>query len=221
MGKLIEEFKEDLKVNKGYISFLIPLVFVAIIFTVIILLGFNKVDNYILSKISTIVNYNLTVVMGIITSMCKPATLLLIVLLCIVVLKNKRIGIGVMFSLLGSGVMNLALKLCFSRQRPLKYMLIDETGYSFPSGHSMVSIAFYGFLIYICYKLIKKKWIRNVAITLFSLLVMLIAFSRLYFGVHYPTDVLAGLTFGYIFLYIYIRVFNKYILQGKIKNKNS
>lgn len=211
MGKLIEEFKEDLKTNKSYMLFLLPLVVVAVIFCIIISLGFRNVDNYILSLISTIVNYNLTVVMGIITSMCTPINLILIVLFCLVAFRNKRIGIGISFALVGSAAMNLCLKLCFSRQRPLKYMLIDESGYSFPSGHSMVSIAFYGFLIYICNKLIKKKWIRNVTISLISLLIALIAFSRLYFGVHYPTDVLAGLTFGYIFLYIYIRIFNKYI----------
>ena len=113
--------------------------------------------------------------------------------------------------------MNLALKFMFSRQRPLEYMLIDETGYSFPSGHSMVSMAFYGFLIYLCYKLIDKKWLRNLSITLLSLLIALIAFSRLYFGVHYPTDVLAGLTFGYILLFVYIKIFSKYILNEKEK----
>lgn len=220
MKKIVEDFKKDLNNNKSYIVFLIPLVIVALIFCIIIALGFNKVDNYILSEISHVVNYNLTVVMGIITSMCKPINLLLIVLFCLVIFQNKRIGIGVAFSLFGSGVMNLCLKFCFSRQRPLKYMLIDESGYSFPSGHSMVSIAFYGFLIYICYKMINKRWIRNFIIALLSILIALIAFSRLYFGVHYPTDVLAGLTFGYIFLYVYIRIFNKYIFYKEGKNNN-
>ena len=66
-----------------------------------------------------------------------------------------------MFALIFSSGINLILKLIFSRQRPLEYMLIDESGYSFPSGHSMVSIAFYGFLIYICYNLIKNKAARK------------------------------------------------------------
>ena len=217
MNNIVEDFKKDLDNNKSYIMFLIPLVIVAVIFCIIIVLGFNKVDNYILSEISNIVNYNLTVVMGIITSMCKPINLLLVVLFCLVIFENKRIGIGVAFALFGSGAMNLCLKFCFSRQRPLKYMLIDESGYSFPSGHAMVSMAFYGFLIYICYKMIKRKWLKNLMISLLSILIALIAFSRLYFGVHYPTDVLAGLTFGYIFLYVYIRIFNKYIFNKKEK----
>ena len=215
MKKLIEDAKKDVKDNKSYIIFLIPLIIVAIIFCVIIGIGITKCDNYILSEISKLENYNLTVVMGIVTSMCKPVTLLLIVLFCLVVLKNKRISIGITFCLLFTGIMNLVLKAIFSRQRPLQYMLIDENGYSFPSGHSMVSIAFYGFLIYIGYKLIKKKWVRTTYIIVLSLLITIIAFSRLYFGVHYPTDVLAGLTFGYVLLYVYIKLFSKYILKEK------
>ena len=70
MKKLIEDAKKDVKDNKSYIIFLIPLIIVAIIFCVIIGIGITKCDNYILSEISKLENYNLTVVMGIVTSMC-------------------------------------------------------------------------------------------------------------------------------------------------------
>lgn len=219
MKRLIEDAKKDLKENKSYILFLIPLVIVAIIFCIIIGIGISKCDNYILTQISKIVNYNLTVVMGMITSMCHPMTLVYIVLLCLVIFKNKKIAVGVTFSLIFSGVMNLILKAIFSRQRPIEYMLIDESGYSFPSGHSMVSIAFYGFIIYVCYNLIKNKKVKCIIISVLSLLIALIAFSRLYFGVHYPTDVLAGLTLGYVTLFLYIKVFSKYILESKNNTK--
>ena len=92
-------------------------------------------------------------------------------------------------------------------------MLIDESGYSFPSGHSMISIAFYGFLIYVGYKLIKNKWVRVTYITTLCLLIATIAFSRLYFGVHYPTDILAGLTIGYVLLCLYIKLFETKIFK--------
>lgn len=218
MKRLIEDAKKDLKENKSYIFFLIPLIIVAVIFCIIIGIGISKCDNYILEQISKIVNYHLTVIMGMITSMCSPIILIYIVLLCFVIFKNKKIAFGVMFALIFSSGINLILKLIFSRQRPLEYMLIDESGYSFPSGHSMVSIAFYGFLIYICYNLIKNKKLRTIIISVLSLLILLIAFSRLYFGVHYPTDVLAGLTLGYITLFFYIKIFSRYILE---KNKQA
>ena len=79
----------------------------------------------------------------------------------------------------------------------------------------MVSIAFYGFLIYLCYKLIKDKKLKVIAIFSLSLIIALIAFSRLYLGVHYPTDVLAGLTSGYVFLGVYIIIFKRYIMKEK------
>lgn len=215
MKKLIEDVKKDIK-NKSYMIFLIPLIIVAIMFCIIIGIGITKFDNYMLGQISKLVNYNLTVFMGIITSMCEPIVLLYIALLCLVIFKNKRISIGVTFCLVFTGISNFVLKAIFSRQRPLEYMLIDESGYSFPSGHSMVSIAFYGFLIYIGYKLIKKKWVKITYITMLSLLIATIAFSRLYLGVHYPTDVLAGLTIGYILLYVYIKLFeSKIFLKEK------
>ena len=221
MKSLIKDLKKDFKFNRNYIYFLIPLVIVAILFVIIIVNGITKTDTYILSKISTIVSYNLTVFMGIITSMCKPLSLVIITIFCLVAFRNKKIGIGVAMALLFSGVLNLILKFLFSRQRPLEYMLIDESGYSFPSGHSMVSIAFYGFLIYVTYKFVKNKYIKASLISFLSILIASIAFSRLYFGVHYPTDVLAGLTFGYVLLCGYIKVFNKYILsENGNKNEN-
>ena len=215
MNKLIEDLKKDLKDSRNYILFLIPLIVVSIIFCIIIKIGISEFDNYILGQISKVVNYRLTVIMGIITSMCTPTTMLYIVLLCLLLFKNKRIGIGITFALLFSGGTNLILKAIFSRQRPIQYMLIDESGYSFPSGHSMVSIAFYGFLIYVFYNVIENKKVRNIVLSLLVLLIIAIAFSRLYFGVHYPTDVLAGLTLGYISLYIYIKIFSKYIIKNE------
>ena len=212
MKKLIEDAKKDIK-NKRYMMFLIPLIISAIIFCVIIGIGISKCDNYILEKISKLVNYNLTVFMGIITSMCEPIVLIYITILCLVILKNKKISLGVLFCLAFTGVSNLVLKAIFSRQRPLEYMLIDESGYSFPSGHSMISIAFYGFLIYVGYKLIKNKWVRVTYITTLCLLIATIAFSRLYFGVHYPTDILAGLTIGYVLLCLYIKLFETKIFK--------
>ena len=74
MKKLIDDVKKDFCERKSYILFLIPLIIVAILFLLIILIGISNFDNYILGKISKIVNYNLTVVMGIITSMCQVYT---------------------------------------------------------------------------------------------------------------------------------------------------
>ena len=208
----IEYKKNNLK---KYILYLLPVVFMTIIFVIILLNGVHKIDVYILSKISLLVNDKLTVIMKLVTSLCSPIFMLVLIVLAFILFKDKRLALGVLMALIFSVVSNLALKSFFSRERPLEFMLIDESGYSFPSGHSMVSIAFYGFLIYLCYKLIKDKKLKVIAIFSLSLIIALIAFSRLYLGVHYPTDVLAGLTSGYVFLGVYIIIFKRYIMKEK------
>jgi undecaprenyl-diphosphatase len=75
-------------------------------------------------------------------------------------------------------------------------MLIPETGFSFPSGHTTLSIAFFGVLIYLFKDEIKNKTLRYLFITISLLLPFLIAFSRLYLNVHWFTDVVAGLFIG-------------------------
>ena len=90
------------------------------------------------------------------------------------------------------------------RPRPTEHRIIDESGYSFPSGHSMVSAAFYGFLIYLIYKNVKNKYLKWGLITILSLLVFLIGVSRIYLGVHYTSDVLAGFLVAISYLIIFI-----------------
>lgn len=81
-----------------------------------------------------------------------------------------------------------------------------QVGYSFPSGHSMVSMAFYGFLIYLIYNNIKNKYIKWILICSLSILIILIGISRIYLGVHYTSDVLAGFLISISYLVIYTRI---------------
>lgn len=81
-----------------------------------------------------------------------------------------------------------------------------QVGYSFPSGHSMVSMAFYGFLIYLIYNNIKNKYIKWILICSLSILIILIGISRIYLGVHYTSDVLAGFLLSISYLVIYTRI---------------
>ena len=91
-----------------------------------------------------------------------------------------------------------------NNQRPTEYRLIEETGFSFPSGHSMVSMAFYGYLIYLIYKYVKNKYIKWISIVLLSILICSIGISRIYLGVHYTSDVLGGFLISVSYLVIYI-----------------
>jgi len=97
----------------------------------------------------------------------------------------------------GSALLNLVLKNVFHRTRPLfpQAFLVD-TGYSFPSGHTMISLAFYGAVAYIALTYIKSRNWKILTVAGALVVSVLIGFSRLYLGVHYLTDVLAGWAAG-------------------------
>ena len=74
-----------------------------------------------------------------------------------ILIKKKKIGLSIFSNLVIITVLNQLLKRILQRPRPTEFRIIEETGYSFPSGHSMVSMAFYGYLIYLIYKYVKKQ----------------------------------------------------------------
>lgn len=102
----------------------------------------------------------------------------------------------------GSYILNASFKIIFSRTRPLNYMLIEYGGHSFPSGHSTVSMSFYTTLTYILLKNVKDNKARTLIWIGNFVLIGLIGYSRLYLGVHWPTDVIVGFTLGFIFFLI-------------------
>lgn len=118
-----------------------------------------------------------------------------------------------------AGGLNRWLKIIINRPRPDALHLTETASLSFPSGHAMGSIAFYGFLIYLVWRLISTPWIRWILTFLLTILILLIGFSRVYLGVHYPSDILAGYAAGGACLAIFISVFTyvryRYARKGK------
>lgn len=91
-----------------------------------------------------------------------------------------------------STIFNVVLKNIMMVPRPNILRLTEETGYSFPSGHSMASVAFYGFVIYLVLSSKMNKYLKIVISSLLVILIFIIGFSRVYLGVHNASDVIAG-----------------------------
>ena len=173
------------------------------------IIGYNFVKTYLIKK-------EITPVMKLITFFGGATCLIGLTLVLFITIKNKKIGLLIGTNLIVITILNQIFKFILQRPRPTENRIINENGYSFPSGHSMISMAFYGFLIYLIYKYVKNKKLKYISITLISILIIFIGISRIYLGVHYTSDILAGFLFSISYLIIFILIAN-----NKVLNKNS
>ena len=170
------------------------------------IIGYKLVSTFLISDFATPIAKFITNFGGAIFLITLMFTLFLLI-------KDKRIGLSIFLNLAIVTVLNQLLKRILQRPRPTEYRIIEETGYSFPSGHSMISMAFYGYLIYLIYKHVKNKYIKGTLIALLSILICSIGVSRIYLGVHYTSDVLGGFLISISYLVIYISAVNKFLLD--------
>ncbi|MFT9123543.1 MAG: phosphatase PAP2 family protein [Leuconostoc mesenteroides] len=103
--------------------------------------------------------------------------------------------------ILSAGIITQVLKHMITRVRP-QPQLIQESGYSFPSGHSMAAILLYGSLIILINYHLKPSLFKTASVIVLTSLIIIIPISRVYVNVHYPSDILAGLSLGYVLLFI-------------------
>lgn len=178
------------------------------------IIGYNILSEYFISDAVTPFAKFITNFGGIFVIVFFTVLLLLF-------LKNRKQKILIPINMVLVIGLNQALKFILQRPRPIEYRIIDEIGYSFPSGHSMLSLAFYGYLIYLTHLNIKNKYLKWFIIVLLSVLIGLIGISRIYLGVHYTSDVLAGYLIAFVYLIVFVKCTEKLRIKGDKLMKNS
>lgn len=173
---------------------------------------YNFISNYVMSDF-------LTPVVKFATNLGGPIFLIGAAIVLFVIIKNKKIGIAIILNLGISAAFNQLLKQIFKRERPNELRIVNESGYSFPSGHSMASLAFYGFIIYLIYKNVKNRRVKLISILLLGALIFIIGTSRIYLGVHYASDVAAGFLFSIFYLIIFTEITRKFTTKNERAEK--
>ena len=187
--------KKILKENIGYL--------IAII---VLLVIFLSISDFFQTRLVTDFN---TSFMKVITFFGSAIPFIVIVLLALIFIKNKAYSFYMFINLLWVYIVSIIFKNIIMRERPMLSLIEKPSDFSFPSGHTMCSVAFYGFIVYLLLKNIKNYFLKWLIVFVFSMLVIFIGISRIYLNVHYFTDVIGGFILGSICLLMIINIYIK------------
>lgn len=162
-----------------------------------------------------IINDKLTPIVKIITHIGGAKIVLVLTVVAIILIKGLKNKLFLLTGIVGTAGLNVVLKHIIQRERPNINRLIPEKGYSFPSGHSMMSMAFYGMLIFLIFKYVKNTALKWTLIVILTILLSTIGITRIYLGVHYPSDVIGGFLVSLTYLFILTEIYNKLKIEEK------
>ncbi len=187
----------------------------------IFLLRNEDLDNKVFDVLKPYINDTNTSIMNFITFFGKheflvPANLLLIAYY-LFLKKHKWYSIKIPAIAISSLLLMFGLKRLFARQRPVGQLLEEAKNFSFPSGHALMSVTFYGLLAYIAWHSVKNKTAKWIIIILLISWIILIGLSRLYLRRHYYSDVAAGFAMGFLWLVISLKVIRQIEKKGMQK----
>jgi len=167
----------------------------AVGFAVLALLGAADVlDDWVYSSLIHSASVPLTAYFKFVTVWADSSTMIALAVVAVLwtLVARRQIGFYLAGTLVISTLLNVGLKLLVARPRPEDIALIVESGHSFPSGHAMAAVSFYGFLIYMIIGSEFKRWVKWLLSGLLIFLIVNICLSRVYLGVHFFSDVAAG-----------------------------
>lgn len=157
----------------------------------------------------------LTPIMEAFSALATPVVLLVLLLVVIAFAPGRAPGWCCTINLVLVVLLNQILKFIVQRPRPEGFRLAVVSGFSFPSGHSMVAMAFFGLLAWFVWRYEKNRRMRNLLVIAFSIVILMIGISRVYLGVHYASDVLAGFCVSLVWLTLYTRLAVPVFLRDK------
>ena len=140
------------------------------------------------------------------SALATPLTLLVLLLAVAAFAPGRRPGWCCAVNLGLVVLINQALKFIIQRPRPDGFRLASVSGFSFPSGHSMVAMAFFGLLAWFVWKYEKDHRQRTLLLAAFGVVIVMVGVSRIYLGVHYASDVIGGFCLSLIWLALYTRI---------------
>lgn len=170
-------------------------------------------DAWIYQIVVSNMSPNMTIFIKHVTQLASVNILISIaVIIYLLLTLNKKAviyGKFIVFNLFTVWQMNDILKMIFQRERP-HMRIIEISGYSFPSGHAMIGMCFYGFLAYLILRNSNSQWIKTISVSCITCIAIMIGISRVYLGVHYASDVIAGFAFGWVWMFLIIISMEKY-----------
>ncbi|BBH24508.1 phosphatidylglycerophosphatase B [Paenibacillus baekrokdamisoli] len=143
--------------------------------------------------------------------------IIVVAVVLFIVLKHRKELILLIGGMLGSTLLNELLKRLYHRARPDIHRIIEQEGFSFPSGHSMAAFTFYGLMTFLLWRhLPSQRW--RIALLVFSgCMILSIGLSRIYLGVHYPSDVIGGYWISACWIAVCIRLFRR---SARVRESN-
>ena len=158
------------------------------------------------------------VIISSITHLSDTVTIIAFCIVLLILPNRKTYGLPVSLACLGGVAIYKPLKHFVLRARPdASLHLVTQGGYSFPSGHSVTSIVLYGLMLYLIQKHCKNEKLKTVLSWICGILAVVIGPSRIYVGVHWPTDVLAGWCLGGEILIIAILILEKIYVKKELQ----
>jgi undecaprenyl-diphosphatase len=193
--------------KKSYKIILITNIILFIILSLLVLFKVTEpLDSLIASFAIGMRNDHLTNIVTIITNIGGAYSLILITTLLLIFIKNKKVPFSILINLVCVFLTSQLFKLFFHRPRPDGVFLVNAGGFGYPSGHAMVSTAYFAFLIYLIMNNVKDKFMRILLTIILSILTVLISLSRIYLGVHYFTDIVGAVLLAIAYLTIFITI---------------